>query len=248
MKKNFYDKVANQFGQYSSGASYIKEYDQGDPEGTFKQKLIEIAGNEKIALDIGCADGRFTLSVAPFFQKIVAIDNSREMLKVAKKKQQEQKLDTISFEYQDASHLKYTKEYFDVIYNRRGPSFFQEFYRVTKPKGYYLEITIGEQDAKELKLVFGRGQNFENIHTPRLKKNKKELSTVGYKVLYAQDFHYYEYYKSFSDLDIFLQSVPIFEDFDTVKDKPLLTKYVNQFTTDKGITLKRHRIVTLSVK
>ena len=43
--------------------------------------------------------------------------------------------------------------------------------------------------------------------------------------------------------NVFLQSVPIFEDFDSEKDKNSLEVYVVRFQTDKGIHLPRHRFV-----
>ena len=54
---------------------------------------------------------------------------------------------------------------------------------------------------------------------------------------------YQEYYVSMKDLDLFLQGVPIFEDFDSVKDKARLEKYASDFMREKGILLQRHRFV-----
>ena len=77
MANNFYDKVAKKFGGYGYGNGrkpvYKSEYTKGNPEKIFKEKLLELSSKDKTALDIGCADGKFTLSVAPFFQKIYNI-------------------------------------------------------------------------------------------------------------------------------------------------------------------------------
>lgn len=72
MSQNFYDKVAKKFGGYGYGIgpAYKSEYPAGDPEKVFKEKLLELSSKEKIALDIGCADGKFTLSCT-LFQKSV---------------------------------------------------------------------------------------------------------------------------------------------------------------------------------
>src|SRR5579859_6855841 len=53
---------------------------------------------------------------------------------------------------------------------------------------------------------------------------------------------------SFHDLDTFLQGVPIFEDFDSEKDRKSLEVYVARFQTEKGIHLPRHRFVVVAVK
>lgn len=69
MSENFYDKVAKKFGGYgySTNPMYTSEYPSGEPEKVFKDKLLGLSSKDKTALDIGCADGKFTLAIAPFF-------------------------------------------------------------------------------------------------------------------------------------------------------------------------------------
>lgn len=248
MISNFYGKVAKKFGVYHTPHKYITEYLKGNPEKVFKEKLLELSGKGKIALDVGCADGRFTLSIAHHFQKIIAIDLSAEMLKIAKQFQKENGIKNVSFEKQDASRFRYKNGYFDVIYNRRGPSFYKEFFRVLKHNGYYIEIGIGEKDTMELKIVFGRGQNFGQWDMSRLETVKKELKSLGFGILYVENFFYNEFYPSYGDLKLFLQGVPIFEDYDPEEDRENLEKYVKKFQSEKGIKLPRHRIVIMARK
>lgn len=245
MLSNFYDKVARKFGDYhSSHHKYIAEYPNSDPEKVFKEKLLGLAGKGKIALDVGCADGYFTLSVAPYFKKIMAIDLSRGMLKAAQNLQKEKDIKNVSFEYQDVRKMPYEDLSFDIVYNRRGPQDFPQFFRVLKNGGYYIEIRIGENDARALKNVFGRGQGYGQWSSV-LKEDTRKLEKIGFKVIYAKGFSCDEYYPFYSDLDLFLQGVPIFEDFDSEKDRKLLEKYVEKFQTSKGIRLSRHRGVHL---
>lgn len=49
-------------------------------------------------------------------------------------------------------------------------------------------------------------------------------------------------------LYLFLQSVPIFEDFDSEQDRARLEAYVAASQTDKGIHLSRHRFVAVALK
>lgn len=79
-------------------------------------------------------------------------------------------------------------------------------------------------------------------------ENLKELQKIGFRIIFAENFHYFEYYSSYEELDLFLQGVPIFEDFDSEKDKAALQKYVKKFSTDKGIILLRHRLVMVVQK
>ena len=87
MSDNFYDKVAKKFGGYGYGngqkPKYKSEYPAGDPEKIFKAKLVRLGSKVKVALDIGCADGKFTLVVAPYFKKVYGIDISKENLNIA---------------------------------------------------------------------------------------------------------------------------------------------------------------------
>ena len=142
----------------------------------------------------------------------------------------------------------FKNSFFDLAYCRRGPSYYDEYHRVLKIKGYYLEIGIGEQDAIELKKVFGRGQGYGKWGKSILDENLKVLQALGFKVVFAKNYHCFEYYPSYEEFDLFLQGVPIFEDFDSGKDKIALEKYVKKFTTNKGIQLLRHRLVMVVQK
>ena len=251
MTTSFYDKVANKFGGYAFGKSHVNhlsEYPNGDPELIFKEKLIGLASKKENALDVGCGDGKFTFHIAKYFLSIVGIDLSKELLFIAKQKQKIRKGNNIIFELQDARQTSFPDESFYLIFSRRGPTPFSEFYRLLKSGGYFVGINIGEKDCVEIKLIFGRGQGFKEWNTSRREKDNKELRNVGFEVVFAEDYYYDEFYASYEDLDLFLQGVPIFEDFDSEKDKRLLEEYVVKFKTEKGIRFPRHRVVTVSQK
>lgn len=144
--------------------------------------------------------------------------------------------------------LGYSENYFDVIYSRRSPTNYPLFYRLLKPGGHVLYIGIGEKDTQELKETFGRGQNFGKWDTSALEKEREDIEKAGFKIIYEADFYYNEYYLSYNDLDVFLQGVPIFEDYDSQKDREYLEEYTKKFQTKKGIDLPRHRIVVVATK
>ncbi len=252
MSTNFYDKVAKKFGGYGYGNSieprYKSEYPAGEPEKIFKEKLLELSSKTKTVLDIGCADGKFTLSIAPFFRKVYGIDTSEVNLDIAKSHSDDKRSKNVEYSFQDAKDTSFRDSFFDVVYCRRGPSYYKEYHRIPKTNGVYLEIGIGEMDTMELKRTFGRGQNFGRWDTSTLQKDIQELKSLGFAMIFAKDFHYFEYYRSYEDLDLFLQGVPIFEDFDSENDRPKLEQYVKEFSTAKGIKLSRHRIVLVGHK
>jgi len=246
--KQFYNKVATKFGGYKSGVICTKKFFDEDPEKIFSEQLLNCAGNDKIALDIGCADGRFTLKMSSNFKQIVAIDVSEQMLNAAKQLQAEQKISNVLFQITDAEKTPFDDEYFDVIYSRRGPTPYQEIHRVLKKSGCFVEISIGEKDAKELKEVFGRGQNFGDWDKSVFVSKRAELETLGCKLVFAKEFFYSEYYSDIDNFSLWLESVPIFKDFDPTKDRKFLSEYVGKMKTQEGIELKRHRVVIVAHK
>lgn len=244
--ENFYDEVAKKFGGYAFGTNkpkYNSEYPDSDPEEVFKSKIIELASPSKVALDIGCGDGKFTFELAPHFAHITGLDNSQELIEVALRKQKETAVDKVNFIFGDAAKTTFVKEGFDLAFNRRGPSFYQEYYRLLKKGGYYLEIGIGEKDCMQIKKIFGRGQNFGGWDNSRLEKDTAEFKNLSLKIVFAKDYFYTEYYLNEKEMDTFLQGVPLFEDYDSEKDRNNFLTYCKKFQTPKGIELSRHRVV-----
>ncbi len=248
MAGTFYDKVAQRFGSYSSNARRTAEYPIWNPEEVFEQQLRTLAGKEKRALDVGAGDGRFTLRTAEVFEHIVGIDTSEGMLEVARRLLGEGGVENVTFLYQDARRTPFPDASFDVVYSRRGPSFLREYYRLLVVGGYFLHITIGNRDAVELKEVFGRGQDFAERDISRLESDGRQLHGVGFRVVHQADYYYDEYYASYEDLQLFLEGVPIFEDFDPDGDRAPLEAYAARFREERGIRLPRHRVIDIARK
>lgn len=251
MSQNFYDRVAKKFGGYAFGKGHVKrlyEYTNGDPEKFFKEKLLSLSNKNKVSLDAGCGDGKFAFQIAKHFLKIIGIDRSEELLKIAKQKQKRLQVKNVSFEPQDATKTSFSDNSFDLIFSRRGPTPYKEFQRLLKVGGYFIGIEVGEKDCQGIKEIFGRGQGFGQWDNSRLEKDKHVLKNEGFNIVFAEEYLYNEYYLSYKDLDIFLQGVPIFEDFDSEKDRKFLEEYVVKFKTEKGIRLPRHRVVIVAKK
>ncbi len=250
MTNDFYDRVAKKLGGYGYGPNpeYTKEFTGGDPEKLFKEKILELASKNKMALDIGCADGRFTISVSSHFKMVYGIDTSKVNLEIAESHRGDEGSDNVEYSFQDAAHTTFNDLFFDLAYCRRGPSYYKEYGRIIKSGGHYLEIGIGEEDTMELQKVFGRGQGYGKWDDPRLDWKLKELTEAGFETVFAENYHYFEYYPSYEAFDLFLQSVPIFEDYDPEKDKAKLNEYIAKNSSPKGIALPRHRVVLVAKK
>jgi|SRR3990167_9548024 len=243
---NFYDKVAKKFGGYAFGSNqpkYSSEYPNGNPEEIFKEKLLELTKTDFIALDVGCGDGKFAFEVSEHFSFIHGVDTSKELLNIGEAKKRALGIVNVGFNLEDAGKTSFPDESFDIIFCRRGPSFYKKYYRLLKKGGYYLEIGIGNKDCVDLKKVFGGGQGYGIWNQSRLDKDKNEFAQIGFKIIFAKAINYNEYYDSISEMDRFLQGVPIFEDFDSDQDRNYLEAYCEKFETPKGILLPRQRVV-----
>ena len=248
---NFYDKVAKKYGGYGFTSNIPKHtsvYPSGNPEKIFKDKLLDLANKGTIALDVGCGDGKFAFEIADNFSSIIGLDSSTELLNIAEQKKKSLGVENVSFTYGDARKAPFKAQTFDLLFNRRGPGFYEEYYRLLKPGGYYLEIGIGEKDAEPLKKVFGRGQNYGGWDSSRLSSDRKELEGLGFKVVSMKDYMYTEYYLSQQEFVIFLRGVPIFEDFDFEKDEQYLNRYFSEFMQGDNVVLSRHRVVYIVQK
>jgi SAM-dependent methyltransferase len=248
MAEAFYDKVTRKFGTSEGVPRPLADYPQGNPEAIFEQKLLELSGEDKVALDLGCGDGRFTLRLADHFQEIVGIDGSVERLTLAQIEQHARAQNNVRFEKRDAYQTAFAENIFDLVYSRRGPSPYHECHRILKSGGQFAMISIGEKDAWDLKQTFGRGQGYRVWNISALEQAQEQLQEARFEIAFRQEAFYDEYYASLHDLDVFLQSVPIFEDFDSEKDRSFLETYVARFQTDKGIHLPRHRYLFVAVK
>jgi cyclopropane fatty-acyl-phospholipid synthase-like methyltransferase len=248
MPEKFYDKIARKFGAFAPDVAYTTEYPAGNPEKIFEQKLVDLGSPDKTALDVGCGSGSFTLRMAPHFSQVIGIDHSEERLKQARALQQSQDNKNVLFYARNAQHTDFAQDTFDVVYSRRGPTYYSEYSRILKLYGHVVVIGIGEKDTWELQQTFGRGQGFREWPVTALEQAIAQLQEEHFSVVYGQDFGYNEYYATYADLDLFLQSVPIFEDFDSAKDRSMLEKYVAASQTPKGISLPRHRFVVVAEK
>lgn len=224
---NFYDRMAKQFGGYayaSNKPKYTSVYPDGEPEVVFKAKLLELAQPTALALDIGCGDGKFTFELAPSFKHITGLDSSSGLLEIANQKQLELNITNTDFVLGDAGHMPFADQTFNLAFNRRGPSFYAEYYRILKQGGYYVEIGVTNQDSADLKQIFGRGADYSKMNISRLETDTAEFAKVGFKTIFAKDFANDEYYENRHEFEVFLSGVPIFEDFDADKDRALLEK------------------------
>ena len=244
MNPEFYSRVADEFGEYTSSGLRTDVFPDGDPEAVFDELARGLGTPDGRLVDVGCADGRSLLRIAPAFGSALGIDMSPSMLESAGRMRDAAGLDNVTFERRDASRTGLPDGQADVLTSRRGPLFPGEFRRVLRPGGHLLYMGIGETDVRELKETFGRGQ----LHgrwdgRPVMDEVAEELAAAGFTVVLERTFRTEEFYHSPVELDRFLRQVPIFEDYDTAADRAPFDRYVASARSDRGVRLDRHWFV-----
>ncbi|MFC9224056.1 class I SAM-dependent methyltransferase [Streptomyces hygroscopicus] len=246
MNPEFYSRVADEFCAYTSGGLRTDVFPDGDPEAAFDELARGLGDPDGRLVDVGCADGRSLLRIAPAFGDVLGIDMSASMLECAEKRLKEVGLGNVNvrFERRDASRTGLPDGEADVLTSRRGPLFPEEFRRVLKPGGHLIYMGIGETDVRELKETFGRGQLYGRWDgRPVMDEVVEELTEAGFTMVRENAFRTQEFYHSPVELDTFLRQVPIFEDYDPVADRVSFERYVASAGSDRGIRLDRHWFV-----
>jgi len=101
-------------------------------------------------LDVGCGTGNFSIKLAKLGVKVVGIDISEEMLKIAREKAKRLGLQ-IEFVKMDVYSLQFPSDHFDGVFSMATFEFihepkraFEEMMRVLKPSGHLLIGTINK--------------------------------------------------------------------------------------------------------
>lgn len=104
-------------------------------------------------LDIGCGTGNFSIKLAEKGCKVIGVDISQEMLKIAREKAKKKNLD-IEFYNMDVYNLDFQDQTFDAVFSMAAFEFIKEplkaldeIFRVTKDDSQVLIGTINK-DSK----------------------------------------------------------------------------------------------------
>lgn len=126
--------------------------------GTELFNKLSLVGNERL-LDIGCGDGKITIEIAGSLPEgsIVGIDNSGEMIELARSKYPEEDFQNVRFLQIDARNLPFDGE-FDVVFSNAALHWIQNHYPVLQ--GINRSIKSG---GKILLQMGGKGNGAELI-------------------------------------------------------------------------------------
>jgi len=246
--EEFWDRIAAKIGY---DHSYInKEIIGSSGEAKFKELIYNFAMGSKI-LDVGCADGVFTIDIAKKAERVVGIDSSGKMIEKAEENRKKARERNVLFAVMDANKMSFEDESFDVVFSRRGPATnspesLKECYRILKKGGVFIEITIGEKDCRKIGDVFGRCQTLKIAH-PVSSSKAGMLKDVGFDSVNTKDFVYKERFATIEDMIMLLETTPIIQDFDRKKDRKYIEK-LRRLLGSENIVIGRHRVVLTGKK
>ena len=229
----FYEKVKNwDFSMINYSKDCLTDWDL--------YKLLNLYSNsESKILDLGTGGGEKVLKYFPECQEIVATDFSKEMINTANNSLKESGKKNIVFRQMDNLNMDTPDDYFDIVVARHTPIDAKQIYRTLKSGGKLLLRGVDKLDCWSLKLLFGRGQGY-NDEKPISVIDYENILKAGFKSIELVPIHIREYYKTKDDLMALLLKTPIINDFSNKEfDEEKIDKYISENMTDEGILLIR---------
>jgi len=238
----FYDKTAidretalgkNNFGKIGPIKIIGENGDRAWIE-TIKSRLK----NGMRIIDIGCGTGIHLREIHRATNKnvkMIGIDISPGMIKVAKNKSR--KMKNLEFFVMDTYKTRFKDNYFDIVINRLGVKSNKEVFRILKKGGYYFLFVTGRDDWKEMVKLFSFKKSDD------LRFHKKLLKEAGFKITKIKKYSSAEYYKNVGSLAKTLDIVPFKPPFNRKKHLAKLKKYAVKHATPLGIESTQRRVI-----
>ena len=233
-EKEFYNKIGKIIGWDFSNI----KYDVVDnSKFQYFDEINRSMNKSMILLDIGTGGGeKLSNLITDDCILKIGTDFSEEMIKNANKNNKNPK---IRFCEMDSNNLKFPDNFFDIITARHTPFNIKEVWRLLKENGMFFSEQVDEDDCKELKELFGRGQGYKTKQK-LIDKIKDEIYDNEFKCIEFYDIIQEEYYKTEEDLLFLLNNTPIIEEFGKFKDDyKKFNTYIEKNTNAKGICLIR---------
>lgn len=203
-------------------------------------------------LDIGTGGGEFFIKLAPHFQKGVGIDLDTEMIKAAKENLPKTLKNKISFLKMDAEHLDIPKQSFDIVINRHSTVFPFQVNKVLKTGGYFITQQVGGENAENIHKIFNWPSNKEYWTNFWRKKGKlpqgvenlsRQFRNLGFAIERKESEKVNYWFKDVPSLIFWLKSVPLPEKFEIKKHWEKVNKFIEKYSTPKGIETNQHRVL-----
>ena len=155
-EKNFYDKIADW------DFSMINCLEESFTNWELDKKIKENSNVDSIILDLGTGGGERVLQDFPKVKKIIGTDFSSNMIETANKNLLKSKKDYIEFRVMDNLNMDTPNDYFDLVVARHTSIDAKQIYKTLKRNGKLLLRGVDKLDCWQLKLLFGKGQAYND--------------------------------------------------------------------------------------
>jgi ubiquinone/menaquinone biosynthesis C-methylase UbiE len=189
--------------------------------------------------DIGTGGGEKFLKLSGYFEKGIGIDQSIEMVKMAKENAERAKITNITFGQMQAEELDYPNDTFDVIVTRHAPVFPAEVVRVLKPNGYFLTQRVAAKHRQNLKDVFGYHpqQKYANDNGTLI----EQFESMGCRVVASGEYNIRYWIKDIFSLIFWLKGRDFPKEFSIEMHWKQVNEVVEKYMTPRGIETNEHR-------
>ncbi|OEH93577.1 class I SAM-dependent methyltransferase [Bacillus solimangrovi] len=189
--------VQKQFGR--SADSYVTS--KGHRKGKDLKKLVEIAQTNRTeqALDIATGGGHTANALAPFVQKVIAMDLTIEMLTAAEEFITSNGHHNVDFVQGDAEKLPFSDGLFDIVSCRIAAhhfpnieTFISEVHRVLKNGGQLLLDDNVASEVDEFDQFYNHIEKVRDYSHYRAWKKSEWLQMLEVKGFEIQELHRFE--------------------------------------------------------
>jgi ubiquinone/menaquinone biosynthesis C-methylase UbiE len=211
--------------------------------------LKKLSNKDSKILDLGTGGGEKLLKFFPDCKEILGTDFSTEMIKTANENLKKSGRSNIEFRIMDNLNMNVKDEYFDIVVARNTVTDPRQIYKCLKKGGYLLIRGVDKYDCHALKLIFKRGQAYNDVKPISIIDYENVLN-AGFEDVELVPIHEREYFKNRYLFKEFLKKVPIIDDFseenNDVKDyykkeieDDLLDQYIEKNTFNGKIRILR---------
>ena len=206
------------------------------------EEVKKYSDEKSLILDLGTAAGERIFKQMPKdIGYIIGTDLSFKMIENAKKNTKVNPNVKVKFAIMDNLKLNFPDGIFDIVTARHTIINAKEIYRVLNDNGILIVRGVDKEDCQEIKDIFGRGQCY-NDKIAISQQDYQDIKNAGFKDVKLFKIFANEYFKTKEDLMELLLRVPILNDFESDRkeiEENLFKEYIEKYSTNKGILLKR---------
>ena len=235
-EKEYYEKIKKwDFNDFSIESEELTDWN-------LYEMLEKLADDDSRILDLGTGGGEKLLAFYPKCLEIVGTDYSEKMIETAKKNLERSGRCDVKFRVMNNLEMDVLGDYFDIVVARHTITDPKQIYKCLKKGGYLLIQGVDKADCWSLKMMFERGQGYDDVK-PQSLVDYENVINAGFKDIELVPLHVREYFNDERSFKRFLNTVPIINDFSnrdcSLLDEDLLDKYIVENTYNGKILLLR---------